>query len=797
MDIGITLFGVGRFTPTLLSLVIFVYLLQRKQKEIGTVWFTFYFFFLTIFNLGYIIGYSLNEPSGRFGWYLACSIVFAAASRLQISFTFPSEVHRSIRKILLVTSFLLGLLCVLDYILRAGGSYTFLFSTHTFGSNYSSLFIPFFSFLFYFLSIAVSLLRVVGILRHAKGRTTLKRIKDAWFQSSELTITLSLICITIAEVTLTIFYFLSVNQLLKTNVLAEILNLGGLLIFVGYSFVYSSSASGRTGIITRLIGITLVSFLVLLHSVTRFYQEQLIQSYHDHIIEQARTNFFVKESGFERYPVYTIISKREGEIAERFDDFLRQEFVNAIFDGRFYFFKLGDYRLAAVSFTVGEKNILGILPYDEYRKQIHKILYPSLLFFSIMALLILFAFPLLFRANFIIPLNNLMKDLSELSPGSSKKGTIPVANEILSLRKSFLQMAELIKKAKGNMPEVSSQIEILDKILNLESQKIQIGNQTLVYRSQAVRKTLEEVSQASRFRYPILITGETGTGKELIAKLIHESSEEAKGPFVAINCATLPESLWESEIFGHRKGSFTDARSDRKGRILEASGGSVFFDEMGEMPLSIQAKMLRLLQENTFSPLGSDQTLSAECRFIFATNRNLDEMVKQKSFREDLLYRIRVIPISLPALRDRVEDIPDLIRFFVDRFASQYQIKSPEIDTQLMQRLIAYPWPGNNREMENTVIRAMAGHKGEVLGLEHFQNLSIGPILLNHENPFAGGPTIHTSYEEQVQRFARNLIASVYHQCQGNVTKTAKILSMKRTTLRYQLIELGILDAKK
>ncbi|TGL58140.1 AAA family ATPase [Leptospira ognonensis] len=797
MDIGITIFGVGRFTPTLLSLVIFVYLLQRKQKEIGTIWFTYYFFFLTIFNFGYLFGYSMNEPSGRFGWYLACSIVFAAASRLQISFTFPYEVYSRFRKIMLITSFCIGSLSILDYLVRAAGSYNFAFSTHSFGSKYSSLFIPFSSFLFYSLSIMISLFRVLRIIRHAKGNGLQKKIKHAWFQSSELPISLSLIGITIAEVSLTVFYFLTVNQIFKTNVLAEILNLGGLLIFVGYSFVYSSSASGRIGIITRLIGITLVSFLVVLHSVTRFYQEQLIQGFENHLIDQTRTNFFMKDGGLKRNPIYTIALEQKDEKSETVNAIIRQEFANAISDDRFHYFNLGTYRLAAVKFSIGDQTVLGIIPYDEYRIQIHKILYPSLLFFSLVALLILFAFPLLFRANFSIPLNNLMKDLSEISPGSFKKGVVPVADEIVRLRKSFLQMAELIKKAKGNMPEVSSQIEILDKILNLESQKIQVGNQTLVYRSQAVRKTLDEVSQASRYRYPILITGETGTGKELISKLIHESSEEAKGPFVAINCATLPESLWESEIFGHRKGSFTDARSDRKGRILEASGGSVFFDEIGEMPLSIQAKMLRLLQENTFSPIGSDLTLKAECRFIFATNRNLDEMVKQKSFREDLLYRIRVIPISLPALRDRVEDIPDLIRFFVDRFAIQYQIKSPEIDTQLMQRLVAYSWPGNIREMENTVIRAMASHKEGALSLDHFQNLSIGRILMENEKPLGDDLLMSSSYEEQVQRFAKNLIASVYKQCKGNVTKTAKVLSMKRTTLRYQLIELGILDPKK
>ncbi len=795
MDFEITTLSVGRFAPTLILFALLIYLIQRKQKDLGTFWFILYFFFLTLFNIGYIIGYSINNELGRYGWYIACSVVFAAAARLQISFTFPTVIFPQVKKYLLVFCLLFGVLASLDYFFQSGTSTKQNFLVHSYGSKYVSVFIPLFSFLFYLMSLGVNLLRIIGILRGSK-KINWQSIRIVWSSSSEMRITTALFFVTLAEITLTILYLFAVNQLLKTSHLAEILNFGGLMIFVCYSFVYASWASGRTGIITRLVGISLVTFLVILHFVTRFYQEQRIGDYYQKLSLETKISYVEKNHSFDQQIVYTLDLNTQSSPNQELDRLLKSAVTKGVSDGKFRFFNFGPVSFASVEYQNSEKKLIGFVFYDEYRKSIHKILSPALLFYSLITILILFVFPLLFRANFIIPLNNLMKDLSELSPKSTNQDVDSGGNEIFILRKTFEKMAELIHKTKIQMPEVLPQIEILSKILNSESQKIHIGNQTLVYRSSAVRKTLEEVSQASRYRYPILITGETGTGKELISRLIHESSEEAKGPYVAINCATIPENLWESEIFGHKKGSFTDAKTDRKGRVAEANSGSLFFDEIGEMPINIQAKMLRLLQDNTYNPLGSDQTIFAECRFIFATNRNLDDLVRQKLFREDLLYRIRVFPIELPALRERIEDIPHLIRFFVDKFAEDYKIPAPDIDQTLLQRLIVYPWPGNIREMENRVIHAMARSQGKTLTIDHFENLNaekMGSAVSYRENLAS---SLDLSFDEQIKSFSKNLIESVYRRCGGNITQAAKVLSMKRTTLRYQLIELGILGSK-
>lgn len=796
MDFDITILSFGRFAPTLLSLILFIYLFQRSRKELGTIWFTYYFFFLSIYNFGYIIGYSINNSFGSYGWYLACAIVFAAASRIQISFTFPIEISNGPRRFILLITFLLGIYSFLDYIFRAYGSYELSFSVHAYGSKYSSLLIPGFSLFFYLLSILVSFIRAIRIIYFTQADSYIKKLMAAWKASSDFRITIALICITVLEISVTVFYVLSLNKVLSTNLLAEIMNMGGLLIFVSYAFVYSSSASGRTGIITRLVGITLVSFMFVFHFITKYYQEKSIHSYYLLLVEKSKINYLANKKFKLKDKIYIQEIPTPQINANEWEIEIENFYSKSITDGYFYFFKIGNLALVAIPIELDETKAIGILSYDEFRREIHKILLPSLLFYLFISLLILFIFPLLFRANFIIPLNNLMKDLSKLSKGVFQNDESGMANEIVSLRIAFDQMADIIKNAKSEMPEVSPQIEILSQILNSEAQKISVGNQTLIYRSSAVRKTLDEVARASRYRYPILITGETGTGKELISRLIHESSDDAKGPFVAINCATLPETLWESEIFGHKKGAFTDAKSDRKGRILEASGGSIFFDEIGEMPISIQPKMLRLLQENAFVPLGSDSTLNAECRFIFATNRDLDLMVKQKLFREDLLYRIRVIPIQLPALRDRIEDIPHLLRYFVDQFAQEYQIETPEIDTQLLHKLTSYSWPGNIREMENTVIRMMASMNGDILTLENFQNLGIDSKLDSESLKAISRIKSSTSYDEEVKKFIKKLIENAYRENKGNVTKTAEALSMKRTTLRYQLIELGILDSK-
>lgn len=215
----------------------------------------------------------------------------------------------------------------------------------------------------------------------------------------------------------------------------------------------------------------------------------------------------------------------------------------------------------------------------------------------------------------------------------------------------------------------------------------------------------------------VLLLGETGTGKELVAQAIHLNSPRRQGPFIVVNCAALPETLLESELFGHEKGAFTGATVKKEGRFLLAHQGTLFLDEIGELQPSTQAKILRVLQSREFEPLGSNRTVKVEVRIIAATNRNLETMVQQGTFRDDLYYRLHVFPITLPPLRDRLEDLPLLIEFFLKRFQAKYQHTVKALAPEVVRAFRRYSWPGNIRELENTLERGVIICQGETLRL--------------------------------------------------------------------------------
>jgi two-component system response regulator HydG len=215
----------------------------------------------------------------------------------------------------------------------------------------------------------------------------------------------------------------------------------------------------------------------------------------------------------------------------------------------------------------------------------------------------------------------------------------------------------------------------------------------------------------------VLLLGETGTGKELVAQAIHLNSPRRQGPFIVVNCAALPETLLESELFGHEKGAFTGATAKKEGRFLLAHHGTLFLDEIGELQPSTQAKILRVLQNREFEPLGSTRTIKADVRIIAATNRNLETMVQQGTFRDDLYYRLHVFPLTLPALRQRLEDLPLLADFFLKRYREKYQRPVQALAPEVLQAFRRYSWPGNIRELENTIERGVILCQGETLNL--------------------------------------------------------------------------------
>src|SRR3990172_8582919 len=225
----------------------------------------------------------------------------------------------------------------------------------------------------------------------------------------------------------------------------------------------------------------------------------------------------------------------------------------------------------------------------------------------------------------------------------------------------------------------------------------------IIARSEKMRSVLDVVTRIAKLDSTVYIFGESGTGKELIAKAIHLASERTDKPFVALNCAALPETLLESELFGHERGAFTGAVKSTKGRFMQADGGTLFLDEIGDMPLSTQAKLLRVLQERQFCPVGSERPLEVDVRVIVATNKDLKAEIKKGHFREDLFYRIHVIPIYLPPLRERKEDIPPLAEYFFKKFSRQMKKEVEGLTPIAVQRLMLYDWPGNVRELVNTI----------------------------------------------------------------------------------------------
>jgi DNA-binding NtrC family response regulator len=254
--------------------------------------------------------------------------------------------------------------------------------------------------------------------------------------------------------------------------------------------------------------------------------------------------------------------------------------------------------------------------------------------------------------------------------------------------------------------------------------QLSFSSRAVIGLSRGLKTVSEKVQSIARHSVNVLLTGETGTGKEIAAHLIHESSPRKEGNFVKINCAAIPDDLLESELFGHAKGAFTGAVSEKKGKIELAHQGTLFLDEVCEMKTGLQAKLLRVIQEKEMERLGSNKTLHVDFRLISATNRNVAEAVKKGRLREDLFYRINEFSIQLPALRDRKEDIADFIRYFTGCFAKEMNLREPKIEPAVFAELTKYPWPGNIRELENAVRRALIALRGEeTVRVEHFHFL--------------------------------------------------------------------------
>ena len=319
-------------------------------------------------------------------------------------------------------------------------------------------------------------------------------------------------------------------------------------------------------------------------------------------------------------------------------------------------------------------------------------------------------------------------------------------------------------------------------------QRYAFGN--IIGKSKPMLKVFELIRLAAPSKSNILILGESGTGKELAAKAIHHHSRRADGPFITVNSGSMPHDLLESNLFGHVKGAFTGAIASKKGLFELASGGSIFFDEIGNIPIDTQAKLLRVIQEKEFMRLGGVDTLTADARLIAATNAELEELVKKGSFREDLYYRLNVITIQLPPLRQRTEDIPLLARAFLRRYASENEKEISEISPQAMELLMDYRWPGNVRELENVIERAAVLSTGDCLDVDLLPPLVREPRAV--ETPPPALPTNGLSFKEAVAAYERQLITNALRQTGGVQKRAAEKLKVKPTTLHEMMKRLKI-----
>jgi formate hydrogenlyase transcriptional activator len=315
----------------------------------------------------------------------------------------------------------------------------------------------------------------------------------------------------------------------------------------------------------------------------------------------------------------------------------------------------------------------------------------------------------------------------------------------------------------------------------------ELNFEEIVGRSSALRKVLQDIETVAPTDSTVLIYGETGTGKELIARAIHNLSTRGKNAFVKLNCAAIPTGLLESELFGHERGAFTGAVAQRIGRFELAHRGTVFLDEIGEIPLELQPKLLRVLQEREFERLGSSRTLTSDARLIAATNRDLMAMVEERTFRADLFYRLNVFPVEVPPLRDRQDDIPLLVRHFVQQFSRRMGKVVDTIPTETMNSLVRYHWPGNIRELQNLVERAVILSTGPVLRVP-IDDLHLPPA------PPAANRKAGTLEEAERRHILEALNAADW--VISGPKGAATTLGLKRSTLQARMEKLGIRRAR-
>jgi two-component system NtrC family response regulator len=347
------------------------------------------------------------------------------------------------------------------------------------------------------------------------------------------------------------------------------------------------------------------------------------------------------------------------------------------------------------------------------------------------------------------------------------------------------ELTELVSRAL-NHRKLTEEVELLRSCLEQK-----YGFENVIGSSACLMRTLDIAARVSTADVTVLLHGETGTGKELVAKAIHFRSRRRDRPFVTVNCGSIPRELLESELFGHTKGSFTGAISHKKGKAEVADGGTILLDEIGEMPLELQVRVLRLIQEREIEKIGATGPIKLDVRIIAATHRDLGAMVKAGSFREDLYYRLMVVPIELPPLRERTEDIPELVEHFFVKCKLKHAREKLTLPHSVLRRLCSYEWPGNVRQLENAIERIVLLASGSEVSLHDL------PDFLQHEDiPSEVLPSVLPETGMNLGAMERELILRTLQKFSGNQSRTASFLQLSRRTLAYRLEKYGIAPAE-
>jgi two-component system nitrogen regulation response regulator NtrX len=364
----------------------------------------------------------------------------------------------------------------------------------------------------------------------------------------------------------------------------------------------------------------------------------------------------------------------------------------------------------------------------------------------------------------------------ETAVKATKIGAYDFLEKPLSSERVLLTIKNALKQKKLEEENVLLKEKVKDKY-------------RLIGESRAIKEIKKLIEDIAPTNGRVLITGENGTGKELVARLIHEKSLRRHKRFAEINCAAIPDELIESELFGYVKGAFTNALKDKKGKFLLADGGTLFLDEIGDMSLKTQAKVLRVIEEQRFEPLGSTESISIDTRIITATNKNLEIEIQRGTFREDLYFRINVIPIYVPPLRERKEDIPLLAKHFLEEFSEEYGRKPREFTNDAIEKLTRYSWPGNVRELKNLIERLVIIVKGDKITEKDI------PVLVEGRKGVEN--LLDLPYAEAKEVFEKTLILKHLRDNNWNIVKTAQSLGMERTTLYKKMKALGISQEEK